>query len=82
MVNEKVKNTIARKKAAFKTLCRLPFEENKIQYKCIRNETRKVVARAMRKEAKQEFNNLCQNSNIVFCFLRRMKKEGKDLGGK
>ena len=30
-------------------------------------------------EAKQEFNDLYQNSNSVFCFLRRMKKEGKDL---
>ena len=33
----------------------------------------------MKKEAEQDMNNLCQNSNSVFCFLRRMKKEGKDL---
>ena len=32
-------------------------------------------------EANQELNNLYKNSNSVFYFLRRMKKEGKDLEG-
>ena len=64
--NEEVKNIIARKKVAFKELCRFPSEENKTQYKCIRNQTRKNVARAMRMEANQELNNLYQNSK---CFL-------------
>ena len=32
-------------------------------------------------EANQELNDLYQNSNSVFYFLRRMKKEGKDLEG-
>ena len=32
-------------------------------------------------EADQELNNLYQNSNSVFYFLRRMKKEGKDVEG-
>ena len=32
-------------------------------------------------EANQELNNLYQNSNSVFYFLRRMKKEGKDVEG-
>ena len=49
--NEEVKDTIAKKKAAFKELCRFPSEENKTQYKRIRNQTRKIVARAMRMEA-------------------------------
>ena len=31
--------------------------------------------------AKRWLNNLKQNSNSVFCFLRRMKKEGKNLEG-
>ena len=35
----------------------------------------------MRKEANQELNNLYQNSNCVFYFLRRMKKEEKNLKG-
>ena len=30
-------------------------------------------------EANQELNNLYQNSNSFFYFLRRMKKEGKDV---
>ena len=54
--------------------------QNKImQYKRIRNQTRKIVARAMKMEANQELNNLYLNSNSVFYFLRRMKKEGKVL---
>ena len=35
----------------------------------------------MRMEANQKLNDLCQNSNSVFYFLRRMKKEGKDVQG-
>ena len=77
--NEKVKDTIARKKAAFKELCRFPSDENTTQYKRIRNQTRKIVARAMRMEANQELNYLYQNSNSVFYFLRRLKKEGNDV---
>ena len=33
-------------------------------------------------EANQELNDLFQNSNGVICFLKRMKKEVKDLKGK
>ena len=32
-------------------------------------------------EANQELNNLYQNSNSVIYFLRRMKKERKDVEG-
>ena len=35
----------------------------------------------MRKVAEQELNDLHQISNSVFCFLRKTKKEGKDLEG-
>ena len=66
---------------AFKELCRFQSEENKTKYKRIRNQTRKIVARAMRMEANQELNNLYQNSNSIFYFLRRMKKEEKDVEG-
>ena len=79
--NEEVKDTITTKKTTFKELCRFPSEQNKTQYKHIRNQTRKIVARAMRMEANQKLNNLYQNSNSVFYFLRRMKKEGKDVEG-
>ena len=64
--NEEVKNTIARKKAAFKELCRFTSEENKTKYKHIRSQTRKIVAKAMRTEANQEMNNFYQNSNSFF----------------
>ena len=77
--NKEVKVTIATKKAAFKELCRFPSEENKIEYKRIKNQTRKIVAIPMKMKANQELNNLYQNSNSVFYFLRRMKKEGKDV---
>ena len=32
-------------------------------------------------KANHELNNLYQNSNSVFYFLGRMKKEGKDVEG-
>ena len=76
-----MKNAIANKKAAFKELCRLSSETNKNTYKRARNHTRKVVAKAMRKETEQELNNLYQNPNNVFRFLKAVKKEGKDLEG-
>ena len=53
----------------------------KTQYKRLRNQTRKVFAKAMRKKAEQELNNSYQHSNSVFCFLRRMKKK-KNLEGR
>ena len=56
--NKEVKDTIARKKVAFKELCKFPSEENKTQYKRIRSQTRKIVATAMRMEANQEMNDL------------------------
>ena len=43
--NEEVKNTIAKKKAALKELCWFPSEENKTQYKRLRNQTRKIAAK-------------------------------------
>ena len=54
------------------------FHYKKVKYRCIRNQTRKIVARAMRKEANQELNDLYQNSNSVFFFLRRMKRKGRN----
>ena len=40
--NEEVKDTITRKKAAFKELCRFPSEQNKTQYKRIRIKREKL----------------------------------------
>ena len=47
----------------------------KVCSKYLRNQTRKIVAKAMRMEANQEWNDLYQNSNNVLYFLRRMKKK-------
>ena len=69
--NEEVKDIIARKKVAFKELCRLPSEENKTQYKRLRNQTRKIVARSMRMEANQELNVF--SSDFLQCFLLRRR---------
>ena len=59
-----------KKKEGSKELCRFQSEENKTQYKRIRNQMRKIVARAMRMEANQELNNLYQNSNRFFTSLK------------
>ena len=72
--NEEGKNTITRKKVAFEELYRFPPEDNKNQYKHARNQTNNVVARALKKEAKQNLNNLCHNFNSVFSFLEENKK--------
>ena len=55
------------------------IRKNKTQYKRLRNQMRKIVARAMRKEAQQKLNDLYENFNNASCFLRRMKKEEKDV---
>ena len=46
--NEKVKDTIAKKKAISIKQCRFPSEKYNTQYKRIRNQTKKVVAKAVR----------------------------------
>ena len=45
--NKEMKDITARKKEAFDELCRFPSEDNNAQYKCKRNQTRKIVAKAM-----------------------------------
>ena len=55
---EEINDTIARKKEAFKEQCRFPSEEKKTQHIRLRNQTRKIVARDMRKVAEQELNDL------------------------
>ena len=59
----------------------MPLEENKTQYKCLGNQMRKVVAKALRKEDEQKLKDLCQNFISAFYFLQRINKEGKNLEG-
>ena len=56
-------------------------KKKKTQYKCIKHQTRKIVARPMRMEANQELNDWFLNSSSVLYFLKRMKKEGKNMEG-
>ena len=75
-----MKETIVTK-AGFKEMFEFSPEDNEIPYNYIKNQTRKVVARTMKKETGPELNNLYQNSNSVFSFPRRMKEVGKGLEG-
>ena len=55
--------------------------ENKNKYRKARNETKKVIAKAMRQEAEEEMNVLCTKPNDVFKFVKFMRKEGRDIDG-
>ena len=65
-----VNDATARKKAAYKDLCRNETKENKAQYKSMKKLTKKVVGRAMRRETKQQLDELSQKPNNVFNLLR------------
>ena len=65
--NEKVHEAIKRKKNAFREICKIRSEENKDNYKRERNQTRKIVSRAMRKEAEQEMNIIIYVTNQTMC---------------
>ena len=78
--NEQVKNAIDRKKKAFKLWCMNRSAENENKYRKARNETKKVIAKAMRQEA-EEMNVLCTKPNDVFKFVKFMRKEGRDIDG-
>jgi hypothetical protein len=79
--NPEVKEAIARKKVAFKEMCKNGTDENKALYKNMRNRAKKVVAKAMRKEAEQELRELSENPNKVFKFVKSMRKDGRDVVG-
>ena len=61
-------------------MCKNRSEENKANYKNIKNRTKKVVANSMRKEAEKEFTKLNKKPNNFFT-LKFMKKDGKDIEG-
>ena len=46
-----------------------------------RNETKKVIAKAMRQEAEEAMNVLCTKPNDVFKLVKFMRKEGRDIDG-
>ena len=63
--NEEV-DAIARKKETCKDLYRNESEKNKVKYKNIINQTKKVVARAMIKETEKYIEKLCQKPNNIY----------------
>ena len=79
--NEQVRDAIDRKKKAFKLWCTKRSMENKNNYRKARNETKKVIAKAMKQEAEQEMSVLCTKPNDVFKFVKFMRKVGRDIEG-
>ena len=57
-------------------MCKIQSGENKDNYKRERNQARKIVSRAMRREAEQEMNDLCDKPNHVFKLVKFLKKKG------
>ena len=69
------------KKKTFKLRCMNRSMESKNNYKKARNETKKVIANAMKQEAEEETSVLCTKPNDVFKFVKFMRKEGRDIEG-
>ena len=74
-----MKEAVARKRAAYKELCKNSSDENKTRYKTMKNQTKKVVARAMRRETEKQLKGLEEKPNGVFKLVKCMKKDGKDV---
>ena len=56
--NKDVKEAIARKKDAHKGMCKSGTEVSKARYKNMKNQAKKVVAKAMKEAAEQELLSL------------------------
>ena len=71
-----MRNAIARKKEAtgIQTFCKTGLEECKIFYRKIRNQTKKVIAKAMKTEAEKEMEELREKPNKIFKFVKFMKR--------
>ena len=80
--NEQVRDAIDRKKEAFKLWCTNRSMESKNNYRKARNETKKVIAKAMKQEAEEEMNVLCTKPNDVFKFVKFIRKEERDKEGR
>ena len=55
--------------------------ENKNKFRKARNETKKVIAKAMRQKPEEEMNVLCTKPNDVFKFVKFMRKDSRDIDG-
>ena len=45
----------------------------------MRNQTKKVIAKAMKTEAEKKMEELREKPNKIFKFLKLMKRDGKDV---
>ena len=45
------------------------------------NQTKKVIAKAMKTEAEKEMEELREKPNKIFKFVKFMKRDGKDVEG-
>ena len=79
MVVEQVRDATERKRKALKFWCTNPSMESKHNYRKVTNETKKVIAKAMKQEAEEEMNALCTKPNDVFKFVKFMRKKGRDI---
>ena len=79
--NEQVGDAIDRKNKAFKLWCTNRSMESKNKYRKARNETKKVIAKAVKQEAEEVMSVLCTKPNDVFKFVKFMRKEGRDIEG-
>ena len=79
--NEQVKDAIDWKKKVFKLWSTNRSADNKNKYRKARNETKKVIMKAMRQEAEEEMNVLCTKPTDVFKFVKFMRKEERDIDG-
>ena len=80
--NKDVKDVIARKKDVHSTeMCKSGTETNKARYKNMKNQAKKVVAKAWKEVAKQELRELSEHLNKVFKLVQSKKEDGKDVEG-
>ena len=79
--NEDVEEAIARKKDAYKEMCKSGIKANKASYKNMKNRAKKVVMKAIKEVAETELRELCEHPNKVFKLVKSMKKDGTDVEG-
>ena len=56
-------------------------DENVAKYKRLKNPTKRVVAKVMKREAEQKLTNLEKRPNEAYKFMKTLKREGKDVRG-
>ena len=76
-----MRNAIARKKEAFKTFCKTGLEEHNIFYRKMKNQSKKVIVKAMKTEAEKEIEEVRKKPNKILKFVKSTERNGKDVEG-